>query len=86
VLDIQTDDELEIINLLREVPPPPGNPNYIYRDQQWKWTFDCQEGSISLQATGDTQYIRSAPRLVQRQYLAMTERGGLSFARSRVDM
>lgn len=82
-IDIHTDDELEIADLLREDPLRPRNADYVQREQEWKWIFDCQRGEISLRSIGYAQYIRSAPRLVARQYLTLNERGGISFSRGR---
>jgi hypothetical protein len=47
------------------------------------WTLDCVEGAVTLRATGFTQYIRRPPMHVPRQRLSASERGGLSFSRSR---
>lgn len=65
---------IEVFALHREEPKPTPNgalTNFCFR-------FACQEGEISLHATGFRMYVRAAPRLVQRQHLSLGERGGVS--------
>lgn len=47
------------------------------------WTIDCNEGAVTLRATGFRQYIRRLPLHVRQQRLSALERGGLSFNRGR---
>jgi hypothetical protein len=51
--------------------------DYLYR-------FECQEGELSLRATGYRLYVRAAPRLTQRQCFALEDRGGISVERRAV--
>ena len=68
---------LEIDRFHREEPTPTPNGVRVER----KYVFSCQEGEISLVATGYAMYVRRAPILWPRQQLALEERGGVSFAR-----
>lgn len=66
---------IEVADLQREEPTPNGAlTDYLYR-------FECQEGTISLRATGYRLYVRSEPRLRQSQCLSLAERGGISVER-----
>jgi hypothetical protein len=47
---------------------------------QRTWSLSGFEFTLALRAPGFTQYIRSAPRLSNRQRLTTDERGGTSFA------
>ena len=68
---------IEVADLHREEPKPTPNgtlTDYLYR-------FECQEGEISLRATGYRLYVRSEPRLMQGQSFSLDERGGISVER-----
>jgi hypothetical protein len=68
---------IEVADLHREEPSPTPNGaliDYLYR-------FECQEGEMSLRATGYRLYVRSEPRLMKGQYLSLEERGGISVER-----
>ncbi len=65
---------IEVADLHREEPKPTPNgalTDYLYR-------FECQEGVISLRATGYRLYVRMEPRLMQSQSFSLAERGGIS--------
>lgn len=71
---------IEVADLHREEPKPTPNgalTDYLYR-------FECQEGEISLRATGYRLYVRLEPRLMQRQCFSLAERGGISVERRAV--
>lgn len=42
------------------------------------YRFECQEGQVSLRATGYKMFVRQPPRLTQGQYLDIKVRGGIS--------
>ncbi len=68
---------IEVADLHREEPKltPNGSlTDYLFR-------FECQEGEISLRATGYRLYVRSVPRLMQGQCFSLEERGGISVER-----
>jgi len=68
---------IEVAKLLREDPkltPNGALTDYLFR-------FECQEGEISLRATGYRLYVRSEPRLLQVQCFSLEERGGISVER-----
>ena len=68
---------IEVADLHREEPKPTPNGDlmdYLFR-------FECQEGEISLRATGYRMYVRSEPRLMQGQCFSLGERGGISVER-----
>ena len=65
---------IEVADLRREElrRSPNGTlTEYLYR-------FECQEGVISLRATGYRLYVRMEPRLMQSQYFSLADRGGVS--------
>lgn len=71
---------IKVADLYREEPKPTLNgalTDYLYR-------FECQEGSVSLRATGYRLYVRMVPRLKEAQCLSLAERGGLSVERRAV--
>jgi hypothetical protein len=71
---------IEVADLHREEPKPTPNgalTDYLYR-------FECQEGVISLRATGYRLYVRMEPRLMQSQCFSLAERGGISVERRAV--
>jgi hypothetical protein len=66
---------VDIAQLYREAelrPERSGLREHLYR-------FECQEGVISLRATGYRMYVRQRPRLTQGQHLELEVRGGISF-------
>jgi hypothetical protein len=71
---------IEVADLHREEPKP--TPSGALTDYQYR--FECQEGTISLRATGYRLYVRSEPRLMQGQSFSLTERGGISVDRRAV--
>lgn len=78
-VDIQSpqgDMEISALHCTELVPSPNG------KFTQYKFCFECQEGGISLQATGYKMYIRQSPTLLDRQSLGFLSRGGVSFDRS----
>ncbi len=46
---------------------------------RYKYTLECHEGSIELEATGFRMHVRGSPRLVERQSLDLAARGGVNF-------
>lgn len=42
------------------------------------YRFECQEGEVSLRASGYKMYVRQLPRLTQAQSLDFAVRGGIS--------
>lgn len=68
---------IEVADLHREDSKPA--PNGALTD--YRFRFECQEGEISLRATGYRLYVRSEPRLMQAQCFSLEERGGISVER-----
>jgi hypothetical protein len=68
---------IEVADLHREDPKP--TPNGAPTDHLFR--LECQEGEISLRATGFRMYVRAEPRLMQGQSLSLEERGGISVER-----
>ena len=58
---------------------PISTPNGLCTQQTYR--FECQEGEVSLQATGFKMYVRRPPVLISRQKLNINDRGGISFER-----
>jgi hypothetical protein len=85
VFDLKTDGGVEVESLIREAPQRPHNAEHIGRELEWRWIFECQEGSISFQSVGYKQYVRAMPQLTQHQILTLETRGGITFLRGRAD-
>lgn len=68
---------IEIADLHRGEPEPTPNGEMTQRS----YRFDCQEGTISLLATGFQMFVRRAPQLLDGQSFGLLERGGISFDR-----
>lgn len=68
---------IEIADLLM------GNPKFTPNEKFTEYTFrfECQEGKISLQATGFKMYVRQAPILTRHQSLEFKPRGELILVR-----
>jgi hypothetical protein len=60
----------------------PTRPGFEGPPTDWQWVVDCNEGSVTLRATGFRQIFRQPAVRVSRQRLLLTERGGISFART----
>ena len=54
-------------------------PNKKYTQHLYR--FECQEGEISLKATGFKMYVRQTPKLLEAQSFSFLDRGGISFDR-----
>ena len=77
-IDIESQlGEIEVADLHREVPEPTRTGDAV----QHTYRFECQEGELSLKATGFKMFVRQAPVLLQRQSLSLQQRGGISFSR-----
>jgi hypothetical protein len=68
---------LEIAQLYRENPAL--TPNGKFTEHTYR--FECQEGLLSLNATGFKLYVRKKPQLVRVLNLGWAERGGIGFGR-----
>jgi len=78
-IDIESQlGEIEVADLFRESPEPTRTGEAV----QHTYRFDCQEGEISLKATGFKMFVRQPPVLLQAQSLNLHERNGVSFRRS----
>lgn len=51
-------------------------------EDQWDWTLEGHEFSLRVTAARFDQYIRATPTLTGSQHLAVSARGGYSFART----
>ena len=60
-----------------------GNPRKSKNGKFTDYTFrfDCQEGKITLSATGFKMYVRKNPILQKSQSLDLKKRGGINFER-----
>ncbi len=68
---------IEIAELHMENPEL--TPNGKFTTHTYR--FECQEGEISLKATGYKMYVRQQPKLIESQSFNYIERGGIDFAR-----
>jgi len=84
-VDLRPWPAFDVIDLQRSAEPVEHGPLGSSNEQTWLWTISCHEGAILLRGTGFRQYARRAPVLNTMQSLSLEERGGLSFARERVD-
>ena len=68
---------IEIARFQRETIGPTPNRKFM----QSAYRFECQEGEVSLRATGFKLYARRPPVLSNVQSLELGSRGGVSFSR-----
>jgi hypothetical protein len=77
-IDIESQQGLiEVAELHMENPEL--TPNGKFTSHSYR--FECQEGEISLKATGFKMYVRQKPKLIQGQSFEYEERGGVNFGR-----
>lgn len=77
-IDIESQQGLiEVAELHMENPEL--TPNGKFTSHSYR--FECQEGEISLKATGFKMYVRQKPKLIQGQSFELEERGGVNFGR-----
>ena len=78
VIDIESrQGTIESADLHRGEPEPTPNK----KATQYMYRFECQEGAISLVATGYEMFARREPELLGVQSLSLPQRGGVSFER-----
>ncbi len=78
-LDIQSSQgSIEVENFHRVELGLSPNKKFI----QYGFRYECQEGVISLNATGYKMFVRQKPVLIDHQSLAYASRGGVSFSRT----
>lgn len=80
-IELEPMDEVTMQGLERR-DAQPMRPGFEGPHTAWQWVVDCNEGSITLRATGFRQIFRQAPILVSRQTLEPPERGEISFAQT----
>lgn len=73
-IELATDFELEIADLLRDAAPDA-------LQSRARWRFEFRQGLISLEAAGYAQYLRRPPILCRSQCLTREQRKGVSFER-----
>ena len=77
-IDIESQQgEIEVADLYMENPKKTRNGN----STEYTFRFDCQEGEISVIATGYKMFVRKSPILQQGQWLELGVRGGISYGR-----
>ena len=79
--DIEWGLGLEIAGVSRKEAGRPDNADYIKKDEEWEWEFECQEGTFSFHSVGYMQITRRAPIRAKSQSFSWDERGGVSFDR-----
>jgi len=72
-----THGSIEVSDLHRERPCPTPNGKLT----QHTYRFECQEGEITLMATGFKMIVRTQPVLQQQQSFSLEARNGVSFSR-----
>ena len=75
-IDVSTWSDLGIDRVLRSAPQqlPDGRLAYTY-------TLECQQGEISVSASGYRMFVKRMPVLQQGQVLESAQRGGQTFSR-----
>ena len=77
-MDIQSQQgAIEVAELHMEDPKPTPNGKFT----QHSFRFECQEGALTLRATGFKLFVRQAPKLIQHQSFTLESRRGVSFSR-----
>ncbi|NJK90389.1 MAG: hypothetical protein HC904_00280 [Blastochloris sp.] len=79
---IELSQGLEVSDLSRVDETKPRNSDYIKREKEWKWIFDCQQGELSFRSVGFQQITRKMPTRGKRQSFSWEERGNPCFDRS----
>lgn len=69
---------IEIADLHRENPKESPNRKFT----QHTYRFECQEGEISVVATGFKMFVRKNPELLQGQSFELAQRQGIAFGRT----
>ena len=78
VIDVKSPQgSIEIADLHRGDPETTPNGD----STQCAYRFDCQEGTISLAATGFQMFVRRVPELLDGHSFSLSERGGVGFER-----
>jgi hypothetical protein len=71
---------IEIADLLRENPHRTPNGKFTAHT----YRFECQEGEISLIATGFKMFVRRMPELLEKQRYELAQRQGIGFSRTMI--
>ena len=69
---------IEVSDLYMENPELTPNGKFT----SYAYRFECQEGEITVKATGFKMYVRQKPKLIQGQSFELAERGCISFGRT----
>lgn len=81
IIDIESSSGgLDIDNIIRQNPQRPKNADFIKRETEFDWIIETQQGSISFKSVGFKQYVRQTPKLLNNQFIGVTDRGGVSFS------
>jgi len=67
-----------IVDLHRENPKLTPNKKFM----QYTFRFECQEGEVSVVATGFKMFVRKNPELIERQSFKLVQRNGINFDRA----
>ena len=77
-IDIESQQgDIEVADLHMEDPRKTKNDAFT----ESTFRFECQEGEISINATGFKMYVRQSPKLINGQNFDYSERGGINFGR-----
>ena len=66
-IDIRSDLNLEIDEIVRFNPKRPVNADHIGKEIEYEWIIRLQQGEISFNSVGFEQLIRKEPILLDRQ-------------------
>ena len=78
-IDLEPRDGISVQDLNRS-DLQPTRPGFEGPDSHWLWTLECNEGVVSLRATGFRQTFRRSPVSCNAQKLDLKTRGGISFS------
>lgn len=70
---------ITIENIYRDNPNKPKNASYIIEQIEYDWTMETTSGEMTFKSVGYKQYARQSPKILDRQFIGLTERGGISF-------
>ena len=81
IIDIESSSGgLDIDDIIRDNPQKPKNADFIKRETEFDWIVETQQGAISFKSVCFKQYVRQTPKLLNSQFIGLTDRGGVSFS------
>jgi len=63
----------------RTILGKPKNSGFIEEQIEYEWTIETTEGEITFKSVGFIQSLKGDPKMLDRQSIGSSERGGISF-------